>query len=103
MGLTEHERRELDAMERQLAEDDPAFATKLAKPSWHARLPGKALFVVGLLTTYVIGLTLVVTGATFSSWPVIVIGAAVTAVFPAKVATEAVREQASWRSRRPLG
>ena len=93
MGLTEHEKRELDAIEQLLAEEDPGFATKLTKPSWHARLSGTALFVVGLLTTYVAGLTLLAVGATFSSWAVIAVGAAVIAVFPVQVAVKAVRAQ----------
>lgn len=56
MGLTEHEKRELDAIEQHLAQEDPAFATKLSKPWWHLRLSGTALFAIGLLTTYVAGL-----------------------------------------------
>lgn len=91
MGLAEHEKRELNAIEQHLAEEDPVFATKLTKPSWHMRLSGTALFVVGLMTTYVAGLTAVAIGVTLSSWPLIAVGAAVTAVFPVRVAVRAVR------------
>lgn len=92
MGLAEHEKRELDAIEQHLAEDDPALATKLSKPSWHLRLSGTALFVVGLLATYATGLTLLAAGVTLSSWPLIAAGAAVTGVYPMKVALRAARE-----------
>ncbi|RAS67189.1 hypothetical protein C8D87_103528 [Lentzea atacamensis] len=92
MGLTEHEKRELSAIEQHLAEDDPAFVTKLNTPSWHMRLSGTALFILGLLTTYVTGLVLLATGATLSSWPLIAIGAAVTSVYPVKVTVQAVSE-----------
>ena len=93
MGLAEHEKRELDAIEQHLAEDDPAFATKLSRPAWHLRMSGTALFVVGLLTTYVIGLALLATGVTLSSWLLIAAGAAVTVVYPVKVTVRAVKEQ----------
>ena len=96
MGLAEHEKRELDAIEQHLAQEDPSLATKLSSPRWHLRLPGTALFAIGLLTTYVAGLTLLAAGVTVSSWPVIAIGAAVTVIFPTKVALRAMRE----RSRR---
>ena len=92
MGLTEHEKRELDAMEQRLAAEDPAFATKLTKPSWHVRLSDTAWFVVGLLTTYVAGLTLLAAGATFSSWLLIAVGIAMIAVYPVRVAVRATRE-----------
>ena len=55
------------------------------------RLSGTALFAIGLLTTYVTGLTLLAVGVTLSSWPLIAVGATVTAVYP--VAVHAVREQ----------
>ena len=64
MGLAEHEKRQLDAIAQHLEEDDPQFVTKLSKPSWHARLSGNALFALGLLSTYLVGLTVVVTGVT---------------------------------------
>jgi DUF3040 family protein len=91
VGLTEREKRELEAIEQHLAEDDPALATKLIRPRWHSRLSPTALFVIGLLTTYIAGLTLLAVGVTLTSWPVIVIGAAVTAVYPVKVAVRAWR------------
>lgn len=76
MGLTEHEKRELDAIEQHLAQEDPAFATKLSKPRWHLRLSGTALFAIGLLTTYVAGLTLLAAcgvpkrGPVALTWPI---------------------------------
>lgn len=93
MGLTEHEKRELDAIEQHLAQEDPEFATKLSKPRWHLRLSGTALFAIGLLTTYVAGLTLLAAGVTASSWPLTAFGAAVTAICPVKVTLHAVRDR----------
>ncbi len=93
MGLAEHEKRELYAIEQHLAEEDPAFATKLSRPRWHARLSGTALFVIGLLTTYVAGLTLLAAGVTLSSWPLITVGAGVTAIFPVKITLHAARKR----------
>lgn len=92
LGLTEHEKRELEAIEQHLAADDPAFVTKLSRPRWHLGLSATALFVIGLLTTYVAGLALVVAGVTLSSWLLITAGAAVTAIYPVKVTVRAVRE-----------
>ena len=93
MGLAEHEKRELDAIEQHLAEEDPAFVTKLSRPRWHARLSGTALFVIGLLTTYVAGLSLLAAGVTLSSWPLIAVGAGVTAIFPVRITLHAVRKR----------
>jgi len=65
------------------------------EPSWHARLPGNALFVLGLLSTYLVGLTVVVTGVTLSSWPLVAAGAAVTAIYPVKAVIDLVRKKRS--------
>ncbi|MEU3648843.1 DUF3040 domain-containing protein [Lentzea sp. NPDC034063] len=93
MGLAEHEKRELDAIAHHLKEDDPQFVTKLSKPSWHVRLSGNALFVLGLLSTYLVGLTMVVTGVTMSLWPLLVAGAVVTAIYPAKTIIGQLRKK----------
>lgn len=93
MGLAEHEKRELDAIEQHLAQEDPAFAAKLSRPRWHLRLSGTALFVIGLLTTYVAGLTLLAAGITTSSRPLTALGAAVTAIYPVKVTLHAVKDR----------
>jgi hypothetical protein len=76
VGLTEHEKRELDAIEQHLAQEDPAFATKLSRPRWHAA-----------------GLTLLAAGVTTFSWPLTALGAAVTAIYPVKVTLHAVRDR----------
>lgn len=94
MGLAEDERRELEAIEQRLAEDDPKFAAKLVKtPPPHHRLPPRVLKLIGLLLIYVVGLVLVITGVSLSSIPLIALGAAVTAFSPLTIVVQA------WRTR----
>ncbi|MFC3897088.1 hypothetical protein ACFOWZ_36900 [Lentzea rhizosphaerae] len=50
----------MDAIEQHFAEDDPAFVTKLTKPSWRVRLSGPALCVVGRLASNLASLALLV-------------------------------------------
>ncbi len=95
MELPEDEKRELKAIEEHLAEEDPAFAARLTrKPPPHLRLSRRALFVVLLLLTYSAGLTLVIGGVSLSSVALVVLGIAVTAIFPVLIAVRA------WRGRR---
>lgn len=94
VGLPEDEQRELDDIEQRLAEDDPAFVAKLAKPPPpHHRLPPHVLRLIGLLLIYVVGLVVVMTGVALSSIFVIVLGAAVTAFSPVAIVVRA------WRTR----
>jgi hypothetical protein len=93
--LPEDEKRELKAIEDHLAEEDPAFAARLTRnPPPHLRLSRRALFVVLLLLTYSAGLMLLVGGVAVSSTVLVVLGVAVTAIFPVLVAIRA------WRGRR---
>ncbi|RDI34377.1 DUF3040 domain-containing protein [Lentzea flaviverrucosa] len=95
MGLPEDEQRELDAIERRLAEDDPKFASKLVRPPPpHHRLPPRVLKLIGLLLIYVVGLVVVITGVSLSSIVLIALGAAVTAFSPVVVVVQ------TWRTRR---
>lgn len=94
MGLAEDERRELEAIEQRLAEDDPTFAAKLVKtPTPHHRLPPRVLKLIGLLLIYVVGLVVVMTGVSLSSIVLIALGAAVTAFSPVAIVVRA------WRTR----
>ena len=93
MELAAHEQHELDAIAQHVAEEDPALVTKLTRPAWYVRLPGPALFVVGLLTTYLAGLTAMIAGGTLSSWPLIAAGAAVTAIYPVKITVQTLRRR----------
>ncbi|SMD18107.1 DUF3040 domain-containing protein [Lentzea albidocapillata] len=95
MGLAEDEQRELDAIERRLAEDDPKFASKLVRtPPPHHRLPPRVLKLISLLLIYVVGLVVVITGVSLSSLVLIALGAAVTAVSPVIIVVQ------TWRTRR---
>ncbi|MCG8922845.1 DUF3040 domain-containing protein [Lentzea sp. CC55] len=92
MDLPEDEQRQLKQIEEQLAEEDPAFVARLnRKPLPHHRLSQRALFVVLLLLTYVAGLTLLVGGVALGSVALIVLGVAVTAVYPVLVTVRGVR------------
>ncbi|WP_394619615.1 DUF3040 domain-containing protein [Lentzea sp. JNUCC 0626] len=80
MKLPDHEQRELEEIERRLAEDDPKFAAKLNRPA--PRVPHRTLMLAGVLAFYVAGLVVVMTGVTLASQIVIALGAAmVLAVF----------------------
>ena len=56
MELPEDEKRALKALEERLAQEDPAFAARLARrPPPYYRLPSRVLFTVLLLLTYTVG------------------------------------------------
>ncbi|MGI5499956.1 DUF3040 domain-containing protein [Lentzea sp. CA-135723] len=80
MKLPDHEQRELEEIERRLAEDDPKFAAKLNRPA--PRVPRRTLVLAGVLAFYVAGLVVVMTGVSLASVVLIALGAAmVLAVF----------------------
>ncbi|SDJ03931.1 hypothetical protein SAMN04488074_101346 [Lentzea albidocapillata subsp. violacea] len=59
----------------------------------HHRLSQRALFVVLLLLTYVVGLTLLVGGVALASVVLIVVGVIVTAIYPVLVTVKGVRRK----------
>lgn len=92
MELPEDEQRQLKQIEEQLAEEDPAFAARLTrKPPAHQRLSRKALFVVLLLLSYVVGLTLLVGGVALESVALTVLGVGVTVTYPVLVTVRGLR------------
>lgn len=79
MALTEHEKRELDAIEQRLSDDDPRLAAKLTRPSVLAFLSSATMRVLGVFGAYLCGLLAVIAGVTWSSVPLVVLGAVVCA------------------------
>ncbi|MDX8050804.1 DUF3040 domain-containing protein [Lentzea sp. BCCO 10_0798] len=95
MKLPDHEQRELDEIERRLAEDDPKLAAKLNRPA--PRMPRRTLVLAGMLSLHVIGLLVVMAGVSSSSAVVVALGGCVVlGVFAAFV----VR---AWREREKQG
>jgi hypothetical protein len=95
MGLPDHEERELAEIEQHLVQDDPRLAARLARGRTGVfALSGRARFVLGVLATYVTGLSTIIAGVTWSSPFLVALGAAVTTSFPVAVAARA------WRDRR---
>ncbi|SDF42797.1 Protein of unknown function [Lentzea fradiae] len=93
MGLPENEMRQLQEIEDQLAEEDPAFVARLTRtPPPHQRLSRKAMSVVLLLSAYTVGLSTLAGGASVGSVVLIVLGALITAAFPVLVAFRAWRD-----------
>jgi hypothetical protein len=83
MGLADHEERELADIAQHLASDDPRFAGTLGRRSRvGGRFSRTTLLVIGLLTSYVLGLVVIIAGVTASSIPLIVLGALLTASGP---------------------
>lgn len=77
MALADHEKRELEEIEQRLFAEDPKFAAKLTKPSVLAFLSGRTVRLLGGLLVYLCGLLVVIAGVTWSSVPVIALGAVV--------------------------
>lgn len=89
MGLADHEQRELDEIERQLAEEDPKLAAKLM--ARRLVLTRRAWILLGSLTTYVAGLLVVIAGVSTSSAALVALGALVTAAVFVDMCRRAVR------------
>ncbi|SDO66321.1 DUF3040 domain-containing protein [Lentzea jiangxiensis] len=79
MALADREKRELEQIEQRLFEEDPEFAAKLAKPSVFVFLSRRTLLLAGAVAAFLCGLLVVIAGVTWSSVPVVVLGAAVCA------------------------
>ncbi|GAB2811460.1 hypothetical protein GCM10027200_09260 [Lentzea nigeriaca] len=76
MALADHEKRELAEIEQRLSVEDPKLAAKLARPSALTFLSSRTLRVLGVFATYVCGLLAMIGGVTWSSVPLIGLGAA---------------------------
>ncbi|GLY50570.1 DUF3040 domain-containing protein [Lentzea sp. NBRC 102530] len=74
MKLPDHEQRELEEIERRLAEDDPKFAARLNRPA--PRIPHRTLVLAGVLAFYVAGLVVVMTGVSLALPVITALGAA---------------------------
>jgi hypothetical protein len=75
MALADHEKRELDEIEQRLSLEDPKLAARLARPSALAFASNRALRVLGVFATYLCGLLALMAGVTWSSGPLIALGA----------------------------
>jgi hypothetical protein len=77
MSLSEHERHELDDIERWLSDDDPALAHQLTDPLARRRwgLPVSMVMLTG-------GITLLILGALLAWTPVLLIGLFSAMLFP---------------------
>ncbi|XVV06593.1 DUF3040 domain-containing protein [Actinosynnema sp. CA-248983] len=91
MGLRDREKRALDEIERNFAAEDPRLAGRLARMRPARRPSGRVGVAAGLTVVYLVGLTVVVFGVTTGSTALVVLGAAVTAVFPVLLLVDAVR------------
>jgi hypothetical protein len=83
MALADHEKRELDEIEQRLSSEDPKLAAKLARPSVLAFLSSGTMRVLGVFAAYLgvfaaylCGLLAMIAGVTWSSVPLIALGAA---------------------------
>ncbi|MEU4445952.1 DUF3040 domain-containing protein [Actinosynnema sp. NPDC050801] len=94
MALQDHEERALAEIEQQLADDDPRFVARLGRKRSWIRTSRRVAHAAALVSTYLVGLLVVIAGVTLPSVVLIVLGAAVTAAFPVLTATRA------WRGRR---
>ncbi|MET9224285.1 DUF3040 domain-containing protein [Lentzea sp. NPDC003310] len=79
MALAEHEKRELDEIEQRLAGEDPKLAAALTRPSPFVLLSRRTLRVLGLVAAHLCGLLVLVGGVTWSSVPLLVLGAVICA------------------------
>nr|ANY57996.1 hypothetical protein [uncultured bacterium] len=79
MALADREKRELEEIEQRLFEEDPEFAAKLTKPSVFVLLSRGTLLLAGAVAAFLCGLLVVIAGVTWSSVPVVVLGAVVCA------------------------
>jgi hypothetical protein len=93
MGLPDHEERALAQIERQLVDDDPRFAARLARTRSWISIPRRVLYVSALCLVYSVGLVTIIAGATLPSAVLIAIGSIVTAAFPTAVAVRAWRRR----------
>jgi uncharacterized membrane protein YdcZ (DUF606 family) len=84
MVLRDHEQRQLDEIERLLAEQSPRLARRF---SAFRPVPTSALVagVVGMLILLTTGLVIMVVGVQLSAPALIVIGALITTVVPATI------------------
>jgi len=80
MALADHEKRELEEIERRLSGEDPKFAAKLTRPSVFAFLSRNAIRVLGGFAVFLCGLLVVIAGVTWSLVPLVVAGAVVCAI-----------------------
>lgn len=82
--MRDHEQRQLDEIERQLTEENPRLARRLAT---FRPLPASSLVagVVGLFILLTTGLVIMVVGVQLSAPVVIALGALITAVVPATI------------------
>ncbi|MFD9701759.1 DUF3040 domain-containing protein [Lentzea sp. NPDC059081] len=79
MELPDREQRELEEIERHLAEDDPKLAARLNRAAPRVLLPRRILVVLGMVALHVVGLVAVVAGVTVSSLVLVVLGMLVIA------------------------
>lgn len=85
MSLSEHERRQLDDIERWLVEDDPVLAHDLGAPRRRPRPWG---LVIGMIML-VGGIALLVVGTVLAMVPVLVIGLFSSMLFPVPMQLDA--------------
>lgn len=93
MALADHEKRELDEIEQRLAEEDPKLAAKLARPSVFAALSNGALRLLVVFAVHLCGLLALMAGVTWSSVPLIALGAALCVSAFAGLVVQAWRKQ----------
>ncbi|MCG8922615.1 DUF3040 domain-containing protein [Lentzea sp. CC55] len=79
MALADREKRELEEIEQRLFAEDPKFAAKLTKPSVFVFLSRRTLLLACVVAAFLCGLLVVIAGVTWSSVPVVVLGAVVCA------------------------
>ncbi len=91
MRLPDREQRELEEIERRLAEDDPKLAAKLNRRA--PVLPRRTLVIGGMLALHAIGLIVVIAGVMSSSAVLIALGACVVVGVFAWFAVRIWREQ----------
>jgi hypothetical protein len=83
MALHDHEERRLADIERQLVDEAPDLARKLANLGADKEISRFRMdSIVVMLGMYLAGVTIIVVGVQISSAVVIALGAAVTAIFP---------------------
>ncbi|GGU16068.1 DUF3040 domain-containing protein [Lentzea flava] len=79
MALADHEKRELAEIEQRLADEDPKLAAKLTRPSALVFLPSRTVRVLAVFGVYLLGLLAMISGVTWSSAPLVVLGAVLCA------------------------
>lgn len=81
MALHGEEQRRLSEIERQLAEENPRLAQRLAELR-PMRIPGAVLAILGSLLSPVVGLFVLVAGAQAHSVVLVVLGTVFASVVP---------------------